>query len=99
MRKYKDYRIGPYVFTVELWLRKCCENAEVRMRIWDYHTPPRNIFQWVKRAFTVKYYETHIWSYDITSIPLDAYVVKACNELVNSADCEIKTKQAWANFN
>lgn len=93
--KYKDYRIGKYIFTVRFQLRydlliKPCVDVEV----WEQHTPHTGFISHLIDFFKYKNYWSGYYFADKDEA-LDDYVIQCCNLVINDLESTKATIKFW----
>lgn len=99
MYKYKDYRIGCHVFTVEMWFGNNGYFDEIHFQIWDCHKQPKGIIQRIVRFWTVPEYGIYTWAGELDDNELEEYIIKKCADAADQLLRKNRTKTEWEKIN
>ena len=96
--KYKDYRIGKYLFTVQFIRRYDLGSPAVDVIVWEHHTPRKHFIHRVIDFFKYEHYWWGTWlaSSDET---LEEYAIRLCDFVVNAMENEKNAEKFWNDLN
>jgi hypothetical protein len=80
--KYKDYRIGKYIFTVRFQRRYDRSGPVVNVEVWEQHTPRKGFIYRLIEFFKYNRYWYGIWF--AGNEPLENYAIRLCNFVANA---------------
>ena len=97
---YKDYRIGKNVFTIHLYREKDCllDLYDVRVKICEYHLPPRSRWEYSKQFFGIKVYRDVYWRPSLPSVPLEDFIIQEIEEVIKTEEEKLKLDKEWEEF-
>ena len=95
--KYKDYRIGEYLFTVRICDCgiNCLGHREFDYEVYEQHPHPTN---WLKEFFNSKtVYSRDMW-FSNFSITLEEDIINTCATVAKKLDSLKKAEKMWEEF-
>lgn len=92
--KYKDYRIGKYLFTVRFCLRYDLGVPCVDVEVWEQHTPRTGFIHRLIDFFKYEHYWNGCYFIDEDET-LDAYAVRCCDHVVSVLESVKATAKFW----
>ena len=97
---YKDYRIGKNVFTIHLYREKDCllDLYDVRVKICEWHLPPRSRWEYSNQFFKIKVYRDVYWRPYLTSISLEDFIIQEIEEVIKTEEKKLKLDKEWEEF-
>jgi hypothetical protein len=97
---YKYYRIGENVFTIHLLREKdyLSDLYDVRVKICEYHLPPRSRWEYSKQFFGIKVYRDVYWRPSLTSVPLEDFIIQEIEEVIKTEEEKLKLDKEWKEF-
>lgn len=97
---YKDYRIGENVFTIHLYREKDClsDLYDVRVKICEWHLPPRSRWEYSNQFFKIKVYRDVYWRPSLTSISLEDFIIQEIEEVIKTEEKKLKLDKEWEEF-
>ena len=95
--KYKDYRIGKYLFTVQFTRRYDLLVPAVDVVVWEHHTPRKSFIHRLIDFFKYDSYWTgcHFIGDGET---LDEYAIRCCDHVVNLFEEKIAAEKFWEDL-
>jgi hypothetical protein len=95
--KYKDYRIGKYLFTVRFQRRYDLGIPAVDVEVLEHHTPRTGFIHRLIDFFKYNRY----WSgcyFVKNGETLDEYAIRCCNYVVNLFEEKIAAEKFWEDL-
>lgn len=97
--KYKDIRIGKFIFTVKLTAVRDCDFGDiVRYEVYDWHIPAptafKRFFQWWK----LEYYGGGSWCPLDCKDTLEERLVWKCDQVVKEFYAHKDFQEQWENI-
>lgn len=92
--KYKDYRIGEHVFTVQFTRRYDLGVGAVDVVVWEFHTPRSRLLQRLIDFFKYNSYWHGTWFVG-DEMTLDEYAIHLCDTIVSSWHDEEEAEKFW----
>lgn len=92
--KYKDYRIGKYIFTVRFQRRHDLGRHAIDVEVWEQHTPRTGFIYRLIDFFKYEHYWRSTWLV-CDDETLEEYTIRLCNFVVNAMEDEINAKKFW----
>jgi hypothetical protein len=95
--KYKDYRIGEYLFTVRICDCgiNCLGHREFDYEVYEQHPHPTN---WLKEFFNSKtVYRRGMW-FSSFSDTLEGDIISTCTTIAKELDNLKKAEKMWKEF-
>lgn len=94
--KYKNFRIGEYIFTVRIWDCgiNCLGHREFDYEVCEWHQPPTN---WWKRLFSnrkITVYSRDEWYSDLP-ISLEEDIINTCTVTAQRLDNLKRGQKMW----
>ena len=95
--KYKDYRIGEYLFTVRICDCgiNCLGHREFDYEVYERHPHPTN---WLKEFFNSRtVYSRDMW-FSSLSTTLEEDIINTCATVAKKLDSLKKAEKMWEEF-
>lgn len=91
--KYKDYRIGKYIFTVRFQRRYDLGEPAVEVEVWEQHTPRTGFIHRLIDFFKYNRYWHGTWI--AGDEPLKDYAIRLCDFVVNAMEEVEDAEKFW----
>lgn len=92
--KYKDYRIGKYLFTVQFIRRYDLGSPAVDVIVWEHHTPRKHFIHRVIDFFKYTNYYHQTWISGMFET-IEEYAIHLCDLAVNQIEGKAKAEKFW----
>lgn len=92
--KYKDYRIGKYLFTVRFQRRYDLGEFAVDVEVFEQHTPRKWFIHRLIDFFKYDRYWSGIWLAG-GSETLEEYAIRLCDFVVNAMEDKKNAEKFW----
>ena len=92
--KYKDYRIGKYIFTVRFQRRYDLWGPAVDVEVWEQHTPRTGCIHRLIDFFKYSRYWHGTWLADKDET-LEEYAIRLCDFVDNAIEDERDAEKFW----
>ena len=90
--KYKDYRIGKYLFTVQFIRRYDLGSPAVDVIVWEHHTPRKRFIHRLIDFFKYEHYWHGTWM--AGDEPLEDYAIRLCDCVATTME-EVKDAEKF----
>ena len=98
--KWKDFRIGNYVFTVRV--RRCSDFStdftKIKYIIFELHAHPKNWFEMVCETFRYGYYERGSIYEMLKTSSLEDFILYTCEKVIKRNEKLLTDEKDWKNF-
>lgn len=94
--KYKDYRIGKYLFTVRFQRRYDLDKFAVDVEVLEHHTPRTGFIYRLIDFFKYNRYWHGTWL--AGDEPLENYAIRLCDFVVNTLEDKKDAENFWNNL-
>lgn len=92
--KYKDYRIGKYLFTVQFIRRYDLGSPAVDVIVWEHHTPRKRFIHRLIDFFKYTNYYHQTWISGMSET-IEEYAIHLCGLAVNQIEGKAKAEKFW----
>jgi len=96
--KYKDYRIGKYLFTVRFQRRYDLDEFAVDVEVWEQHIQRTGLIHRLIDFFKYNRYWHGIWMANHAET-LEEYAIHLCNCVVNTMEEVKNAEKCWDDLN
>lgn len=96
--KYKNYRIGPHLFTVQFIRFGDPDFPCVQVKVWEHHSPRNSFIHRLIDFFKYDCYTYSTWHNPYDDGDLDDFAIHLCGDVVARWTVQEKSQKIWDNL-